>query len=68
MNENDAVMLIAKAAIMLAQRNLDGSINDEHITVMFQKLIDAAKVLLNGPLAPSPKPKPVLRLVPKGTP
>jgi hypothetical protein len=63
--ENEAFLLLAKAALVLAPRNPDDSINNEHINAMFQKLLDAAKVLLNGPLAPPPKPKPVLRLVPK---
>jgi hypothetical protein len=68
MNENDAVMLIAQAAIMLAEHNPDGSVNEDHVNAMVQKLLDAANILLSGPLAPPPKPKPVLRLVPKGTP
>ena len=74
MNDNDAVMLIGKAAIMLAQRNPDGSVNEDCVNAMVQELLAAAEIILNilndepRPRAPKPKSKPDLRLVPKSTP
>ena len=74
MNDNDAVMLIGKAAIMLAQRNPDGSVNEDCVNAMVQELLAAAEIILNilndepRPPAPKPKSKPDLRLVPKSTP
>ena len=80
MNDNDAVMLIGKAAIMLAQRNPDGSVNEDCVNAMVQELLAAAHVLnhvLSRPWPPEPEPqppapkpnsKPDLRLVPKSTP
>ena len=68
MSENDAFLLIAKAAMMLAQHDPDGSMNEDRVNAMFQELLAAANILLSGPLAPPPKPKPVLRLVPKSAP
>jgi hypothetical protein len=74
MNDNDAVMLIGKAAIMLAQRNPDGSVNEDRVNAMVEKLLAAAEIILNifndEPQRPAPKPKskPDLRLVPKSTP
>ena len=74
MNDNDAVMLIGKAAIMLAQRNSDGSVNEDRVNAMVQELLAAAEIILNilndepRPPAPKPKSKPNLRLVPKSTP
>jgi len=76
--ENDAVMLIGKAAIMLAERNSDGSVNEDRVNAMVEKLLVAAHAVnhvLNrpwppesGPQPPAPKPRPVLRLVPKSPP
>jgi len=74
MSDNDAFMLIAKAAIMLAQRNPDGSVNEDCVNAMVEKLLAAAEIILNilndkpQPPARKPKSKPDLRLVPKSTP
>ena len=76
--ENDAVMLIVKAAIMLTERNSDGSVNEDRVNAMVEKLLVAAHVVNHvlsrpwpsepGPQPPAPKPRPVLRLVPKSPP
>ena len=39
MSENDAFLLIAKAAMMLAQHDPDGSINEDRVNAMFQELL-----------------------------
>jgi hypothetical protein len=66
------VDVITEAAIALARRNRDGSVNLDSVNDMIEKLLAAADIILNAepyePPPPAPKPKPLLRLVPKSAP
>lgn len=43
---NRAGMLIRKAAIAMSKRNSDGSVNEDRVNVMIEKLLAAAEIIL----------------------